>query len=268
MFAAYLNSLNESINRRMALVAFGLAIIIAIVFNWGVHLKPIGTDFMVVLGNHPMGPASLAVPALFASEAKFTGFIWLVVGIFAAVPVIASTLDKGWLELTLSKGTARWRILLGSYFGGITIYLCTIAVAALPLAFRLWLVTGIGPKPLLIAILIQTVGFAALVALAMFATIPQLSSALAMVLSLVVWIASPYLAQRQDTFYTLFTSNFSRGIIEWMYRILPKTSELDSLSANYITDGHLTSWWPIWSTMVFTLVVISLTLYLLRRKSF
>ncbi len=110
MFAAYLNSLNESINRRMALVAFGLAIILAIVFNWGVHLKPIGTDFMVVLGNRPMGPASLAVPALFASEAKFTGFIWLVVGIFAAVPVIASTLDKGWLELTFSKGTARWRI--------------------------------------------------------------------------------------------------------------------------------------------------------------
>jgi ABC-type transport system involved in multi-copper enzyme maturation permease subunit len=268
MLAAYLNSLNESINRRMALVAFGLAIILSIVFNWGVHLKPIGTDFMVLLGNRALGPASLAVPALFSSEAKFTGFIWLVVGIFAAVPVIASTLDKGWLELTFSKGTARWRIMLGSYFGGITIYVCTLAVAALPLAFRLWLVTGIGPKPLLVALAIQTVGFAALVALAMFATLPQLSSALAMVIALVVWIASPYLAQRQDSFYTFFTSSFSRGIIEWVYRILPKTSELDGLSASYITDGHLTSWWPIWSTMVFTLVMISVSLYALRRKSF
>ncbi len=268
MFAAYLNSLNESFNRRMALVAFGLAIIIAIVFNWGVHLKPIGTDFMVLLGNRPMGPASLAVPGLFASEAKFTGFIWLLIGILAAVPVIASTLDKGWLELTLSKGTARWRIMLGSYFAGISIYLCTLAVAALPLAFRLWLVTGIGPKPLIIAMLIQAIGFAALIALAMFATLPQLGSAIAMVLSLVVWIASPYLAQRGDTFYTLFTSAYSREIIDWMYRILPKTSELDTLSANYIMDGHISSWWPIWSTMLFTVVVISLTLFLLRKKSF
>jgi hypothetical protein len=102
----------------------------------------------------------------------------------------------------------------------------------------------------------------------MLATVPQLGAALGMVLALVVWIISPYLYNRQDSFYVLFSSSFARGLIDWMYRILPKTSELDGLSTSFIQDGHLTSWWPIWSTALFTVVAVSTSLYGLRRKSF
>lgn len=268
MLAAYLNSLHEAIYRRMALVTFGIAVVVAVTFNWVVRLKPIGSDYMVMFGNRALGPASLGVPALFSSEAQFTGFMWLLLGVLAGVPLLASALEKGWTELTFSKGTARWRIMMGRYFGGITLYFVTMGVASLPLAVRLWLQTGVSPKPLLIAMLLQTIGFAALLAIALFATVPQLSSALAMVLALIVWIVSPYLYRRSETFFQIFQSSFAHGLITWMYRILPKTSELDGLSTTYIMDGHLSSWWPIWSTMVFTVVLVGGSLYYLRRKSF
>jgi ABC-type transport system involved in multi-copper enzyme maturation permease subunit len=268
MLAAYLNSLHEAVNRRMALVTFGIAVVVAVTFNWVVHLKPIGDDYMVVFGNRPLGPASLAVPSLFTSEAQFTGFFWLLLGVLAAVPLFASALEKGWTELTLSKGTARWRIMMGRYFGGISIYFVTLAVASVPLALRLWVQTGISPKPLFIALLLQTVGFAALIALAMLPCVAQLSSAVGMVLAIIVTVVSPYLYRRTDTFYQVFTSHWSRGIVDWMYRILPKNSELDGLSTSFIMDGHLGSWWPIWSTMLFTVALLAGSLYYLRRKSF
>ena len=64
------------------------------------------------------------------------------------------------------------------------------------------------------------------------------------------------------------TQVLARGAVDWAYRILPKCSELQDLCASFIQSGKIASWWPVWSTGVFTLVVVGLTLWLLHRKSF
>ena len=43
MIAAYLNSLLEAVNRRMALVLAGVALLVAGVFLWIVQMKPLPT---------------------------------------------------------------------------------------------------------------------------------------------------------------------------------------------------------------------------------
>ena len=57
-------------------------------------------------------------------------------------------------------------------------------------------------------------------------------------------------------------------VVDWAYRILPKSSELVDICASYVQGGKIVSWWPLWSTGLFTLAVLGLTLWLLERKSF
>src|SRR5580704_15039489 len=137
MLAAYIHSLREAINKRMALVLIGMALLFAVLLFFLISVKPLndGTS-VILLGKRMLGPASMAVPAAITAEIQITGGLWLFLAIFASVPLLVSTLEKGWVELTLTKGTARWKVLLGSYFSGLTLYALTLGVAMLPTA--LW----------------------------------------------------------------------------------------------------------------------------------
>ncbi|MGB9067818.1 MAG: hypothetical protein WCC21_04555 [Candidatus Acidiferrales bacterium] len=269
MFATYLNSLHESMSRRVALVLFGVAILIAITFNAVVHVRTLpGGAMMILVGAQPPAPPAIAVPSMLESILRATGSLWVLLAIFAAAPLLTATLEKGWLELTFSKGTVRWKIFLGRFLAGLTLYSLMFVLATLPVALRLWWMTGIGTWQMGIALLIQTFGFAALLAVAALVTLPQKGVALPVIAAAAIWLLTPSLAMRQETFYHIFSSHVMRGIIDWTYRILPKCSELEDMCVSFVQGRTITSWWPVWSTGVFTLMVLGTTLWLLGRKSF
>src|ERR1700683_763419 len=269
MIASYPNSLLEAVNRRMALVLAGVALLIAGVFLWIVQMKPLpdGTS-VILLGTNFLGPATLAAPAVFRAEIQQTGALWLLLAIFAAAPLLSSSVEKGWLELPFSKGTSRWQIFLGRFLGGLTLYFLTFLLATFPVALRLWWKTGVGPLPLAVALLIQTFSFAALLAVVALATLPQKGMALPIMAAVAVWFISPLLASRRDIFDSFFASHFARGSLDWAYRILPKCSELEKMCATFIQDGRIATWWPLWSTAVFLAATLGLSMWLLERKSF
>lgn len=268
MLAAYFNSLREAVNRRMALVLFGMAILMAFLITRIIILKPLpdGTS-MLFLGRQMLGPASLAVPAVLSAEVRITGGLWLFLSIFASTPLLVSMLDKGWVELTLTKGIARWRVLLGCYFGGLSLFAATLMIATFPPAIYLWARTGVGFRPLAMAIVLQTFAFASLMAIAALATLTQTGAALPIIFAVVVDFLTPLLTNRNQTFFRLISSDWGRGIITWVYRILPKNNEIIGASENYIMFHTFGPAWPYWTTGVFIVGVMGLTIYLLHRKS-
>ena len=267
MLAAYIFSLRDAFNRRMALVMVGLSIVLAIVFNFIIHVKFLPGP-IIFLGPRLFWTAEIAVPSIMTIVLEFTGgVLWVLLAILAAAPILSSTLEKGWAELTLSKGTSRWQILLGSYLAGVTIYFIAVVVAVTPIALRLWWQTRVSSWPLAVSILLQTFTVAALLALAAFATLPRLGAVLPILLAMVIFIVSAILAQRERLLYVFMTSSWTHFLFDWMYRILPKTSELSGMASGYIHGGGITSWWPVWSTGVFVVATLSLTAWLLRRKS-
>ncbi|HEV3218971.1 MAG TPA: hypothetical protein VGZ48_04325 [Candidatus Acidoferrales bacterium] len=268
MFTAYLHTVREAIHRRMALVLIGMAVLVAYLIFHLITLKPLaGGDPMLFMGRLALGPASLAVPAVMAQEVKITGGLWLFLAIFASSPLLVAALEKGWVELTFTKGVPRWRVLLGAYFGGLTLYAVTLGMATLPTAIWLWAKTGVGILPLVVAIGLQVFGFAALMALAALVCTSRSGVALPIIAAVVVDFFSPVLANRDKTLFLFFTSDWSRGIFNWIYRILPKNSEIVSVSESYLQYHKLGESWPFWSTGVFIVVTLALTMWLLHRKS-
>lgn len=268
MLAAYLHSVRESVNRRMALVLFGLAILFAVILFIVIKVTPLpdGTS-MIFLGKHMLGPASLAVPAALVAEVQITGGLWLLLAIFASSPLLVSTMEKGWVELTFTKGVPRWKILMGSYFGGLTLYAMTLTLAMVPAAIYLWVKTGVGIQHLLVAIVFETFGFGALMALASLVTLTQTGVALPIIIAVFVDLFSPVLANRERGLFTVISSAGWRSVITFFYRILPKNFEIVAACENYIQYGKVGPWMPFWSTGIFIVVVLGLTMWLLHRKS-
>ena len=158
--------------------------------------------------------------------------------------------------------------MLGRYLCGVTLYFLLAFIATVPLAARLWWVTGIATWQIVIAVLIQTFSFASLLSVAALASLPQKGVALRIMASAAVWASSPLLAARELNYYDFITSAIGRRILDLIYDILPKSSELNALSSRFIQYSTVQTSWPLWSTAVFTLVTLTLTLSLLQRKSF
>jgi hypothetical protein len=102
---------------------------------------------------------------------------------------------------------------------------------------RLWWRTGIGTWQMGVALLIQSFGFAAILAMAALVTLPQKGVALPVIAAAAIWLLTPSLARRQETFYRTFSSHIVREIVDWSYRILPKCSELEDMCVSF-RDGR------------------------------
>lgn len=268
MLTAYWDALRECFNRRVGLVLLGVAGLAATLFCLLVKVRTLPTGGTAVsLGTLPVAPSAFAVPSVLVSVVDASGLLWILLAIFAAAPVLTSILEKGWLELLFSKATPRWRILVGRVGGCLTLYAMTFAIATGPLALKLWLKTGIGTWPILVALLFETLSFAALLGVASIATLTQKGVALPIVATVAIWFLSPLLAHREQWYYPLVRPGLGRSLVDWAYRLLPKVSELQSVSDAFIQARMISSWWPVWSTATFAIVLFAVTIVLLQRKS-
>ena len=261
MISTYLNSLHEGFAKRTAMILIGLALMLAYAFNRM-------TDTIVPASVQGQGQAARLVAQALSRQLIGASAIWILVTIFAAAPLFASTLEKGWLELVFSKGTPRWQIFLARFLAGTTMYMVTFSVANFPLAIRLWWTVGVPTWRIAVAGLSETLALVSLLSIAALASLLQRGAALPMLIAAGGWFVSSALEARKIVFYGMFTSEFSHRVFDWIYRILPKCSELHDLAIAYIRTSTITSWWPVWSTAGFVACTLLLTMWGLERKSF
>ena len=269
MLAGFLDAIKESSGRRLLPVLLGCTMVFAVVSNLIVHLSSDASgDGTIVLGTRPIGAPEQAVPDILTTFTSLGGTIWLLLSIGCAVPILASTVEKGWVELILTKSAARWEIFLGRYLAGVTLFAVATAASVLPLAFRLWWLTGVNVFPILLVLLFQVVSFSALLAIAALVCLARQNVVFPMACAVVVWLVSPLLATRHDSYYQVVTSYGGRFVLDLVYIVLPKCAEISAISSVWMRDGELVTWWPIWSSALFTVIVVSATLHLLEQKSF
>jgi hypothetical protein len=267
MISTYWNSLHEAFAGRTALVLLSLAIILSVSFVWMIDLP--------LAGSPKLAGSVMLREALHASvirpitrELSGVAVLGMLVAMFTAVSLLVSTVESGWLELVLSKGTPRWQILLARVLASVSFYVVAFAIVMVPLAFELWRRSGVPTWQIVGALLLESLAFLALLSVAALACLPQKGSTLPMITTVVVWVATPGLAARKVTYYPYLPSGLAHRAVDAAYYVFPKCTQLDDAASLFIARGTIVSWQPIWSTAVFAIVVLVLTLWLLERKSF
>jgi ABC-type transport system involved in multi-copper enzyme maturation permease subunit len=264
------DTLRESINRRMGLVLIVFAVIVPIILIGMIRVQHAANGKLEVamLSFHTLPPEIFALSTFGGLLGNANGF-WVILGVFAVAPLLMSFLEKGRADLLIAKGTPRWQLFLGHYLGAYALYVSTVFLLAVVPALYLWARTGVSIKQFLVAVCISMFTFSTVLAMMSVAAMVSSNVALPIILAFVYSLFAPGLWHREAFFYQdIITWKWLQWVLDWLYRILPKTPELVAASQKYLNAGVLDSWWPIWSSALFVVGALGLCCWLMHRKSF
>jgi ABC-type transport system involved in multi-copper enzyme maturation permease subunit len=270
MGAVIRDTLRESINRRMGLVLIVFAAIVPMILIGLIRVQHAANGKLEVAmkGFHSLPPEVFALSTFGGLLVTANGF-WVFLGVFASAPLLMTFLEKGRADLVISKGTPRWQLFLGHYIGTFVLFACSVFLLAAVPALYLWARTGVSIRQFLIAICISVFAFSTVLAMMSVAAMGSGSPALPIILAFVYSVFAPGLWHREAFFYQdIITWKWAQWLMDWLYRILPKTPELVAASQKYLNTGVLDSWWPIWSSALFVAGALALSCWLMHRKSF
>ena len=192
----------------------------------------------------------------------------LFLSIFSVSSFIPNMLEKGNIDVLLSKPVGRDQIIWGKFFGGFLVVLFNVAF----LVLGIWLLIGIkfGNWDTAFLMTIPTISFtfAVLYSLIILIGILSQSSILAMMLSyLIFFVFSPVLVVR-DKIIELVGSKFLEVVLNGLYYIIPKTSELGSITTDLAKGGSIADYQPILSSFLFMILSLALSVIIFSKKDY
>lgn len=192
----------------------------------------------------------------------------LFLSIFSVSSLIPSMLEKGNVDILLSKPISRSQIIFGKFLGGTLVVFLNIGY----LVIGMWLLIGIKfgswDTSFLLTIFSITFAFATLYSLVILVGILTRSSILAMMLSyLIFFVFSPLLSARENL-YLLIDSKWLETILDALYYITPQTSELGTISADIAVGGGVSDSLPIILSSIFMILTISLSIIIFSKKDY
>lgn len=255
-------TLRESISKKVfiAFSIFVLLMLAGIFFvvpsNLGEELKNLPNEYYRFMIFTKMGAASSLLGL---------GFL---LSIFACASFIPSLLEKGTIDLFLSKPISRAQLLIGKYLGGALIFFIHIFV----LICGIWVIIGFrfGQWDLsfLSLLLSSLFYFAILNAVLLLFGVLSKSSGISMMFAYLLMFVSPLLASREKFFFFLQGKETLKTIIDGFYYVLPKLSEIQNIPKMLaLNEGKIEPQILI-SSFLFLLVVGYLGFYLFEKEDY
>ena len=198
------------------------------------------------------------------------GFFGLLLAIFSSASFVPIMLEKGNIDLLLSKPISRTQLLLGKYFGVVLF----VFVNILSLVAGIWLIIsfkfGYWDASFLTLSVIIGFTFAVLYALILlFGVITKNSIFGMMIAYLIFLIVSPLLLLYRDKLHTLVTGDFVKALLDGLYYIIPKTAELmGPMMVDFAMGEGITKIQPIITSFLFLILMLGISVYLFRKKDF
>lgn len=196
----------------------------------------------------------------------FTGIILF--GVFATAGVIPESLERGTVDLYLSKPITRWQLLLGKYAGGVV----AIGLNIMYFLGGAWIVfglkCGVWDPNLLLSFFTMTFMFASLYALVAFVGTWTRSTAASIILTyLYLFIIGGVLHNRELSLYLLSENSVYRTVVDGLYYLFPQISAMQENAAKQIV-GLETDWKPFLQSFLSGSVFLLAAAVILKRRDF
>ncbi len=284
MTALLLLTLYELRARKIILGLFGVATLVWVVLALALQLDVIeGSlagirffgDEMVgesefASGNQelPFGNSMLQTfvfgAEMFAAGAAY--WVGILLALFATGGLIASMLERGQVDLLLTKPLSRSKILIGRLLGVSVVMLALLIY----LLGAVWLVmsikTGVWNPRFLIAIGIVFIMFMVLYSLITITSVWTGSAPLALILTFGLLFATLILAI--EPLRDQITQP-GRGIVIAFYNVLPKFVDVGAYIVPQLVSGQpVESWSPLVSSLAFGIIAYAGAFWVFRRKDF
>lgn len=266
------DTFREAFARKIFWGLFGLSTLMILFFLFIMKIDVVegAVATMTIFGRAPHGSnldANQLITGVYGGIATFLYTWGMFLAVFASAGLIPSVLEPGRIELILSKPVSRPHILLGRYLGNLGVVSCNIAYLVLGVWLILGWKTGIWRTDFLWSIATTVFIFAVLLAVVVLMGVLVESTALATMVTVVLMILSPILAQK-STAIRLLSSETYREVWNILYSVLPKVYGVGTMTLDIVRHRPVTDFSPIWSSAIFGAVVLSGAVYAFTRRNF
>ena len=189
-------------------------------------------------------------------------------GVFATASIIPDALEKGSVDLYLSKPLPRWELLIGKYLGAIAVVLINVVyfIGALWLIFGIRL--GVWNVQLLLSAFTLTFVYGCLYSIVVYFGVVSRNTAISIIGAfLYLFVVSNALYHRKEFLYLASSNQLYRGVLDGLYYILPQLSPISDSIQRQITNQKIDAM-PFVQSFLSSTVIFLGSVAILRKKDF
>ena len=194
----------------------------------------------------------------------------LLLAIFSSASFVPVMLEKGNIDLLISKPVSRSQLIWGKFWGGILVVFLNIAF----LVMGAWLIISIKFShwdfSFLLIIFSITFTFAVLYSLIIFFSVITKGQTVGMMVAYFIFIIlSPLLSSGHSEWGAIIQSKLLKSLIDIGYYIIPKTSELmGKITFELAMGKSIGDYQPILTSLAFLILTMGITISIFRKKDF
>ncbi|HEY3875808.1 MAG TPA: ABC transporter permease subunit [Candidatus Kapabacteria bacterium] len=237
-------------------------------------LSPASSHVQVQNGHTSAPPPSLmgvtVLDGVWIVVSTMLLLICVFIGVFVTAGFITSLMEKGSIDLLLSKPVARWTYIVGRYVGSVLIILLEVTYLILGLWIGAGLSLGSWNAGFLGSILSITLAFAGVFSLITLIGVLTRSSWLAIIIGLALYILGIFVIPMGQFVDKLINGVPTQGILTTlgtvMHYIIPSQGIRSMIAAQIL--GRSLTVTPILLTMALCVVYIGLSCFAFSKKEF
>lgn len=262
-----LSTFREAFAKKIFIGFFAISTFVILIFLLFVNLESVeGTvDMMESSGEEGMKQVLIGIEVLMLSLSYIPIITFCYISVSSFIP---SMLEKGNIDLLLSKPVSRAKIIIAKFIGGVLFIFISLSYLIGSIWLILSLKSGYWHYEFLYSIFWFTLSFAVIYSLIILIGLLSQSTILSIIVSFFITIFCGILANRESTIFSFLTSDVIKFIINFMYYILPKPTDINNIAMNIITGEPVKSYMPVYSSILFMLVALSISIFYFKKKDY
>jgi ABC-type transport system involved in multi-copper enzyme maturation permease subunit len=231
----------------------------------GVVLKVFGNPVSPPTQLEELAPLVNGIQAGLA-KGLFAGI--MLFGVFATAGIVPDSLEKGTVDLYLSKPLARWELLLGKYLGSVVVMLAVILyfIGGIWLGFGVKI--GIWNWEFLLSAYTMTFMFGCIFSMALFLGVVFRNAAIPIIGCFIyLMFVDNLLANREQILYLLSENKIYRNILDGLYYVFPQIAGMQKSLESQIMHKAM-EWKPFMQALLSSATFFGGGVAVMQRKDF
>jgi ABC-2 type transport system permease protein len=220
-------------------------------------------------------------------EKGFLDLAWVFIVFFSLVSTssfIPSMLEKGTIDLLISKPISRLKILFSKFLGAVIFMFLSMVFLLGSIWLILSLKSGYWDFTFLLTIPMITLTFAIMYSIVVIVGLTTQSSIISILVNFfLMFVLCPILSIREGMIFTFVQNTAVKYVFNFFYWILPKSGEIKDIVSSVMLDKKInfwmttmnvetgdftTSWMSLISSLLFFIVLFSYSAYYFSKKDY
>jgi len=195
-------------------------------------------------------------------------FVVFVLLIILSSSFIPAMLEKGHIELLISKPISRANIILGKFIAVTALVFVILSYLVVVMWLMISIKSGVWHFPFLYSILWFTLIFAVLYSGIMLVGLLSQSSILSILINLLLLFPITGILANREGIFNFVTSEVTKFIINFFYYVLPKPWDIRSIAIATIEGTPVDDWQPVITSLLFCAAVMAYSIYYFSKKDY